>query len=85
MIGKDGPFSLWRPAALKQEDFVDVIKEVVPQLVEDACMEQSKRPRSPTMEASEPAASRPRLEPSDESLSVQAVSWLYHAPQNSPT
>ena len=30
VTGKDGPFSLWRPAALKQEDFVDIIKEVAP-------------------------------------------------------
>ena len=42
--GKDGPMSLWRPPALKQEDFIEIVKEVVPQLVEDACADRPKRP-----------------------------------------
>ena len=29
--GKDGPMALWRPPALKQTDFVDIMKEIVPQ------------------------------------------------------
>ena len=28
--GKDGPFSSWRPAALRQDDVVSILKEVVP-------------------------------------------------------
>jgi len=27
--GKDGPFSLWRPAALQQDDVVSMLKEVM--------------------------------------------------------
>ena len=71
--GKDGPFALRRPPALKQEDFVEVMREIVPQLVEDVCMNTSKRPLSPSEPQGEQPASRPRLE---EALSAQDVSEL---------
>ena len=71
---KDGPMALWRPPALRQEDFVEIMKEVVPQLVEDACMNQNKRPASP--HAEESAAHRPEA---SEALSVQDVSDLESA------
>ena len=73
---KDGPMALWRPAPLKQDDFVELIKEVIPQLVDDAVMHSAKRPLSPTNDSSEPEeprAHRPRL---DEALSVQEMSEL---------
>ena len=73
VTGKDGPMTLWRPAALNQDDFVDVMREVVPQLVEDVIMSRDKRPRSPEAASSEPEAQRPRME---EALSVQEVSSL---------
>ena len=59
VTGKDGPLSLWRPAAMKQDDFIEVMKEVVPHLIDQ------------TMEAAEPSSGsgikRP-LEPSSESV-----------------
>ena len=54
VTGKDGPMTLWRPAALNQEDFVDVMREV--ELVEDVIMSRDKRPRSPEAASSEPEA-----------------------------
>ena len=72
--GKDGPMALWRPPALKQTDFVDIMKEIVPQLVEDARMSQNKRPASPS--ADEPVSSRPRMA---EVLSVEDVDFLLQA------
>ena len=71
--GKDGPMSLWRPPAMRQDDFVEIMKEVVPQLLEDVCMNSSsassKRSLSPDAGSQdEPAASRQRV---DEVLCVQ--------------
>ena len=71
--GKDGPMSLWRPAALRQDDFVEVMREVVPQLVQDVVMNRGdKRPLSPGPASSESASRRPRLA-EDEALSIQEV------------
>ena len=36
VTGKDGPLSLWRPAAMRQDDFVEIMKELVPPLIEQA-------------------------------------------------
>ena len=35
IIGKNGPEALWRPPAMRQEDFVSIMKEVVPSLIEE--------------------------------------------------
>ena len=35
IIGKNGPEALWRPPAMRQEDFVSIMKEVVPTLIEE--------------------------------------------------
>eukprot|EP00435_Cladocopium_sp_Y103_P008674 s3466_g2.t1 len=83
VTGKDGPMAFYRPPAMKQDDFVEVMKEVVPQLLEQVLtpgVESSashKRPaddveRSPS-EAAEPASSRARI---NEVLSVQDCSDL---------
>ena len=71
--------ALWRPPALRQSDFVDMMKEIiVPQLVEDAYLNQNKRPASPSGE--EPAASKPRV---SEVLSVEEVQELISAQEQS--
>ena len=36
VTGKDGPMAYWRPPAMKEEDFLEVMKEVVPNLVDQA-------------------------------------------------
>ena len=41
VTGKDGPSSYWRPAAMRQDDFVEIMKEIVSPLVEQA-MESSE-------------------------------------------
>eukprot|EP00435_Cladocopium_sp_Y103_P064571 s214_g26.t1 len=81
--GKDGPMSLYRPPAMQQDDFVEVMKEVVPQLIEQtiAAQEssQSSQKRSSADversadESSEPAALRVRT---SEVLSVQDCTEL---------
>eukprot|EP00435_Cladocopium_sp_Y103_P017727 s923_g4.t1 len=88
ITGKDGPLSLFRPPAMKQDDFVDVMKEVVPQLIEQAIMSENvrtpadKRPVGDVEHVSgdvaEPAVSRART---TEVLSVQDCTdllALYH-------
>ena len=82
--GKDGPQSIWRPAALRQDDFVDLMKEVVPKLIvdmstaPDASMpESSKRAHEEATEPSdscpEPPVSKARTEPATEVLSVECL------------
>lgn len=77
VTGKDGPQAYWRPAALSQDDFVSIMREVVPQLIDDVTQGQ-KRDHS-EVEVSEdssgaPASSRPRT---TEVLSVQEVDELW--------
>eukprot|EP00435_Cladocopium_sp_Y103_P073746 s182_g45.t1 len=67
VTGKDGPLAIWRPAAMRQDDFVEVMKEVVPTLVEHAMEESSSASKRPhdeveNAEAGEPAPSRPRVD-----------------------
>ena len=85
--GKDGPLSLFRPPAMKQQDFVDVMKEVVPELIEQAILHESSREpsskrsyddvehSSPSDGGAESSSSRPRLH---ETLSVQDCTDLLH-------
>lgn len=76
ITGKDGPFSPYRPAVMKQDDFVEVMKEIVPELIEQTLSSSSSagpslkrdQPETTPAEASEPAASRART---SEVLSVQ--------------
>lgn len=62
--GKHGPMSLYRPAPMQQEEFVEIMREVVPHMIDDFT-HGTKRDREDhsTMtdqESSEPAASRAR-------------------------
>ena len=76
--GKDGPLALYRPPAMREDDFVDIMKDIVPELVEQAIMSDSaqssglKRPASEvepnSPSSAEPATVRARH---DEVLSVQ--------------
>ena len=88
VTGKDGPLSLWRPAAMRQDDFVEIMKELVPPLIEqamDASGESSgvKRPvdEVESARAGEPAPARPRIE---EALSVVECNQLCDSLQNEP-
>ena len=75
--GKDGPEALYRPPALRMEDFIDVIRETVPQMIEQVhqgikrdhseVSSSDSAPSSP----SEPATHRART---SEVLSVQHLS-----------
>ena len=82
--GKDGPQSLWRPAALRQEDFADVMKEIVPKLIAEMTdagdthiPESSKRAHDdaamPDDACPEPPATRARVESASEVLSVECL------------
>lgn len=76
ITGKDGPFALWRPAPLSQDDFVSIMKEVVPQLVDEATQgtKRSHDESEPSSDAvPSPASQRPRT---SEVLSVQEVNDL---------
>eukprot|EP00435_Cladocopium_sp_Y103_P023253 s2636_g5.t1 len=81
ITGKDGPLALHRPPAMKQDDFVEIMKDIVPSLIEQAIMSDasqsssqatsSKRPHGDvehTASDAEPASSRART---TEVLSVQ--------------
>ena len=72
---KNGPMSLYRPAPMQQEEFVEIMREVVPHMIE-GLTHGVKRDREETsespvvdldLESSEPAASRART---NEVLSV---------------
>ena len=73
---KNGPMSLYRPAPMQQEEFVEIMREVVPHMIE-GLTQGVKRDREETsespvidleLESSEPAASRART---NEVLSVE--------------
>lgn len=78
---KDGPMALYRPDRMVQEDFQDMMQEIVPELIKrvmqpesadvDAPMENRgvKRPSSPSPEQSDPPEKRPNVD--DESLLLE--------------
>ena len=89
--GKDGPFSLWRPPQTRQDDFVDVMREVVPQLL-DQVMQGESAPsgvkRSSSSASLPPAEEPPALRPrtlSTEVLSVEDCSHLWTVFEQSST
>ena len=66
--GKDGPFALWRPPQTSQDDFVEIMKEVVPQLLDTVIQDEGSSggvKRSPSVAslptADEPATQRARI------------------------
>eukprot|EP00435_Cladocopium_sp_Y103_P010611 s801_g2.t1 len=88
---KNGPASLYRPPALREQDFVDMMKDIVPRLIEhatnpapeisssDAAASSSQDSHKRGLESSdavEPPSNRPRTEPVCEVLSVEDVTEL---------
>ena len=85
LLQKGGPAALFRPAALAQDDLSELMREVVPQLLEQALASDDQpnttSPRGGSVKRSseqllgdseEPPASRSRPDP-DESLMIQEV------------
>ena len=79
---KSGATALYRPAAMRQEDFLEVIKEVVPRLIDEAMQPTDesmdaglKRPLTPSHadEVQEPPTSKHRGSEDDEVLSVEEI------------
>ena len=75
---KNGPAALYRPPALRDEDVSELMREIVPRLVEratasapDAPMESNKRPLEARASSTEPATNRPKTDTYDETLEVQ--------------
>ena len=66
-LGKSDAAAIWRPPALRQKDFVSIMKEVVPRLIEelprdDPMSTSHKRTLEAESSELEPASSRPRVE-----------------------
>ena len=85
IVGKDGSPALWRPPAMKEEDFVAVMKEMIPSLVDQAMSSESEVPKRSFEEVS-PSQSDP-IEPSttrvrtSEVLSVQECQEVWQVGQ----
>ena len=70
IIGKNGPEALWRPPAMRQEDFVSIMKEVVPSLIEEFTSSESSGSQgskreledSSAADSSQPATSKIRVD-----------------------
>eukprot|EP00435_Cladocopium_sp_Y103_P019702 s2149_g4.t1 len=88
VTGKNGPDALWRPPSMRQEDFVSIMKEVVPRLIEEIVLPSGdaasshKRPHESASEqpSEEPDSSRARLTSPERSASasVNAVDAVSH-------
>lgn len=75
--GKDGKLALYRPAPMQPEDFVDIMREVVPRLIDNLSAGTKRTLEAETSDSiedpssvSEPPAVRPRTE---EVLSVASL------------
>ena len=42
VLGKQGPLSLFRPGSMAQDDFADMMQEVVPQLIEQVLQQEDQ-------------------------------------------
>ena len=74
ILSKSGPSALFRPPAMAIDDFAEVMREVVPQLIEETLdASRDKRPLDSADSTLEPASSKQRVEQSEEVLSVQQV------------
>ena len=88
IMQKSGPGALWRPPALRQEDFVSIMKEVTPRLIEEIVNQdsstsdassasthgQKRSLETPADESHEPESSRLRTaSPGHEILSVETI------------
>ena len=74
---KSGPMTLFRPPAMRQEDFVEVMQEVVPQLIEQAVeSEQANRKRDADDSMEQPEQKAPRLETPPVVTSENAIAYV---------
>eukprot|EP00435_Cladocopium_sp_Y103_P001293 s456_g1.t1 len=69
VLSKSGPLTMFRPSAMRHDDFVEVMNEVVPQLIEQTVRSDqpesssgSERKREAADSASAPAAKLPKIE-----------------------
>ena len=86
---KNGPAALYRPPAMREQDFLEMMKEVVQRLLEHATSpagaqtDSQKRPLESPESAVEPPSSRARINDAEalnvhEALSVEEVNELCH-------
>ena len=78
---KNGPPSLYRPPSMRDDDFAELMREVVPQLVEQATrdVDESMHPKRALEnpdQTDEPAGHKPRTGSHDEVLSAQDINHL---------
>ena len=88
ILQKSGPGALWRPPALRQEDFVSIMKEVTPRLIQEIVAQDSENASSSSVPShgvkrvleesrdgtDEPESSRLRTaSPDTEILSVETM------------
>ena len=77
ILSKNGPSALFRPPAMAIDDFAEVMREVVPQLIDETIdASRDKRPLESADPTLEPSSSRPRVESTHQLLSVQQVHEL---------
>lgn len=77
ILNKDGPAALWRPPAMQQEDFADIMKEIVPQLISQ--MESEDRAPAVKRSASALESSAEPEPPSSKAKHDEATEVLYAA------
>ena len=82
---KNGPASLYRPPAMRKQDFVDMMREVVPRVIEHATQPEASpssshaethKPSLESLDPAEPPSSRQRVDAVSEVLTVEEVSEL---------
>ena len=79
--GKDGKSALYRPAPMQPEDFVEIMREVVPRMIEnmpsgtERSLEIDAMDSSTSSSPAEPPAVRPRT---DEILTVESLNNVDH-------
>lgn len=77
ILTKNGPSALFRPPAMAIDDFAEVMREVVPQLIEETVdASRDKRPLDSADSTLEPVPSKQRTESHQEVLSVQQIKDL---------
>ena len=53
VLAKSGPLTMFRPAAMKHDDLVEVMREVVPQLIDQTMTSETASGSESKLEASE--------------------------------
>jgi hypothetical protein len=73
---KGGPLTMFRPAAMRHDDFVEVMREVVPQLIDDAVQQEDQNMSA----ASKRPAEIPAEEPASKvSRTAENIAMVQHA------